>query len=78
MEMPDDFSGKMPDGNYTRDADEYVEAWRELGKVIETLMPEYTVIGYDPDFLVKTGQYGSTNIPADFVMAVQNLMEKTQ
>jgi len=76
-EDDDDFSGVMPDGNVTLDVDEYVEAWRDLGNVIETLMPGYTVIGYDPDFLVAYGST-STNIPVAFVIAVRDLMEKAQ
>lgn len=53
----------LPTGKMTKSSVEYVDAWRELGsKLLARFGLE--VIGYDPDFLVRsTGGGSSFNLP---------------
>lgn len=42
------WQGRLPNGEITTNQDEYVDAWRSLGKRIEALFKGYQVYGYDP------------------------------
>lgn len=63
---------RMPDGNVTRDQDEYLKAWTELGAKVAALFPGYRIGGYDPDILLHPEDYadGSFSIPARAALAL--------
>ena len=62
-------SYRKPNGDYTDDAQEYGNAWIELGNKLEIKF-DVTVVGYDPHIrIVKRGQWVGTciDLPMWFV-----------
>lgn len=62
---------RMPDGSTTRDVDEYLNAWGNIAKSIEELLPGYQVYGYDPGFALRPteqNRYDSFYLPMAAVM----------
>lgn len=64
----------MANGKVTSDPDEYVKSWSDLANAVETLMPSWRVISYDPGLTFSVGQYGSASIPKELAFSIRDLL----
>lgn len=65
-------SRRLPNCEITKSEKRYSKEWHSYIKFLGVVLPGYTVLGYDPGFLMSDGKYDSFTLS---VNVVDTLME---
>ena len=66
---------RMPDGEMTTDLDVYIESWRSLCRLAESVFDGYTAFGFDPDIALATKDGHSLNLSVHAIEAMKRGLE---